>query len=278
LQAEQQNVVRVAERYYDSNDADQFYFNIWGGEDIHIGIYESETEPVRSASRRTVERMAGTVRGLDEKARVLDLGAGYGGAARYLAKTYGCHVTCLNLSETQNRRNRELSQRQGLGDSIRVVHGNFEELRFDPDSYDVVWSQDSFLHSARREQVLGEVARVLKPKGQFVFTDPMQADDCPSGVLGPVLARIHLESMGSFAFYRAQLAARGFEELSVADLTEQLGTHYARVRAELTARYDDMCRLASKAYVDRMLVGLENWVRAESSGHLRWGILHFEAP
>jgi ubiquinone/menaquinone biosynthesis C-methylase UbiE len=43
-----------------------------------------------------------------------------------------------------------------------------------------------------------EVDRVLKPGGELVFTDPMQADDCPDGVLQPVLDRIHLESLGSF--------------------------------------------------------------------------------
>ncbi len=278
MQTEATDVVHVAERYYDSNDADQFYFNIWGGEDIHIGIYEAAFERVRDASRRTVERMAATLSGLGEKARVLDLGAGYGGAARYLARTHGCHVTCLNLSETQNRRNRELSRKQSLDHLVQVVHGNFEELPFDAKSYDVVWSQDSFLHSGRRPRVLDEVARVLKPKGEFIFTDPMQADDCPRGVLEPVLARIHLESMGSFGFYRAELERLGFRELGVFDLTKHLGRHYGRVRAELTERYAPMCRLASKAYVDRMLVGLENWVKAETSGHLRWGILHFEAP
>ena len=29
-------VVQQAERYYDSSDADEFYFRVWGGEDIHI--------------------------------------------------------------------------------------------------------------------------------------------------------------------------------------------------------------------------------------------------
>ena len=53
------------------------------------------------ASRRTVETMAGLIDGLGPDTRVVDLGSGYGGAARYLAGTYGCKVTCLNLSGTQ---------------------------------------------------------------------------------------------------------------------------------------------------------------------------------
>ena len=38
--AARSTAVEVAERYYDSSDADSFYAEIWGGEDIHIGLYE----------------------------------------------------------------------------------------------------------------------------------------------------------------------------------------------------------------------------------------------
>jgi sarcosine/dimethylglycine N-methyltransferase len=141
----------------------------------------------------------------------------------------------------------------------------------------VVWSQDAILHSGRRTRVLEEVARVLKSGGEFVFTDPMQADDCPAGVLGPVLARIHLDSLGSMAFYREHLSKLGFSERDVVNLTPQLGCHYGRVRQELSERYEAMCRLSTPAYVDRMIGGLGNWVAAEASGHLAWGILHFQA-
>lgn len=272
------SVVDTTERYYDSQDADEFYFHIWGGEDIHVGIYETPTQPVREASRHTVEAMAAELGELGADQRVLDVGAGYGGAGRYLAQRFGCHVTCLNLSETQNRRNRELTQQAGLSDRVRVVHGDFERLPFDDSSFDVVWSQDAILHSGRREKVLDEIARVLGPKGDLIFTDPMQADDCPAGVLGPVLARIHLETLGSFAFYRGQLQRRGFQEVRVIDLSKQLERHYSRVRQELSARYDEMVTRASQPYVDRMLSGLDNWVQAAGRGHLAWGILHFRAP
>ena len=41
----------VAEDYYDSDDAVRFYLDVWGGEDIHVGLYESETEAIREARR-----------------------------------------------------------------------------------------------------------------------------------------------------------------------------------------------------------------------------------
>jgi sarcosine/dimethylglycine N-methyltransferase len=76
---------------------------------------------------KTVEKMASLVP-LNESSVVLDIGAGYGGAARYLANTANCFVDCLNLSEGQNQRNRELNQKQGLDSQIRVIEGSFEEI------------------------------------------------------------------------------------------------------------------------------------------------------
>jgi ubiquinone/menaquinone biosynthesis C-methylase UbiE len=267
--------VRKAEEYYDSSEADAFYKNVWGGEDIHIGIYGTPDEAIARASRRTVETMALQISGLGPKTRVLDLGAGYGGSARYLADTYGCHVTCLNLSETQNDLNREKNAESGLGGLIDVVHGSFEDIPAEDRSVDLVWSQDALLHSGDRPRVLDEVSRVLAQGGQVIFTDPMQADDAPGGVLQPILDRIHLSTLGSFAFYRAEFTKRGFADVQLAPMLGQLRTHYARVGEELKSRYDEIIRLSGKAYVDNMLRGLEHWVDGADKGYLAWGILHF---
>jgi sarcosine/dimethylglycine N-methyltransferase len=142
-------VVETARAYYNSDDADNFYFHVWGGEDIHIGLYETPDEAIRDASRRTVERMAGLVSGLGADSRVLDMGAGYGGAARYLAKTYGCKVTALNLSETENERDRQMNREQGLDHLIDVVDGSFEDVPLPDGSVDLVWSQDARSRSSK---------------------------------------------------------------------------------------------------------------------------------
>lgn len=267
--------VAEAEAYYDSAAADAFYRNIWGGEDLHLGIYETPGEDIGVASRRTVEAMASQLDGLCADSNVIDLGAGYGGSARALAKQYGCRVTCLNLSETQNELNRARTREVGLPDRISVVHGSFEDIPESAETFDVVWSQDAILHSGDRPKVLDEVCRILKPGGRFIFTDPMQSDDCPPGVLQPILERIHLESLGSCAFYRDELQKRGFTEISVTPLTSNLRTHYSRVGEELRKRYDEVVELSGRDYVDAMLTGLARWVDGASKGYLTWGILHF---
>lgn len=272
------DIRKVTEDYYDSDDADAFYSNIWGGEDLHIGLYD-DTKDIRAASDTTIDRMAEALPAIGKGTKILDIGSGYGGAMRRVVKRYGCQATCLNLSEVQNDTNRHKTRLAGLADDIRVVHGVFENIPEPDGSYDVVWSQDAILHSDQRGQVLGEVWRVLKPGGHFVFTDPCQADDVPDGVLQPVYDRLQLNSLGSFRFYRETGEALGFDVVRQDDGLVHLRTHYDRVREDLIANYDKLIENgASNAYLDKMIVGLENWVKAADAGHLAWGIQLMRKP
>lgn len=276
MTADYSAAVETARQYYNSLDADTFYSTIWGGEDIHVGLYESDDEPIRDASRRTVERIAAKIDHPGPDKRILDIGAGYGGAMRYLARHYGCACVALNLSEVENERDRAMNKEQGLDGLITVVDGNFEDLPYDDQSFDVVWCQDSMLHSGDRARVVSEAARVLKPGGQFLFTDPMQAENCPAGVLQPILDRIHLESLGSPRFYREQAARLGLDEIEFEDHSGQLTTHYWRVLRELRNREHDVREAGvSQDYIDHMKKGLGHWVDGGKSGYLVWGIFHF---
>jgi sarcosine/dimethylglycine N-methyltransferase len=265
--------VNVARDYYNSDDADNFYYTIWGGEDIHVGLYEHAEEEIAPASRRTVARMAGKL-SLREGTRVLDVGAGYGGAARQIAKAHGCHVTCLNLSEVENERNRQQTAEQGLSHLIDVVDGSFEDLPFEDNQFDVVWSQDAMLHSGDRVRVLQEVARVLKPGGEFVFTDPMASPTCDKEALTPILDRLHLDTMGSPPFYERELRRLGMAAIDFEDLTPQLATHYNRVLDETERREREISGSVSEEYLTRMKAGLKHWVEGGRAGNLAWGIFH----
>ena len=271
-----ETATKTAQQYYNSGDADAFYHTIWGGEDIHIGLYDSTASTIADASARTVEQMMRYVEPTPESS-VLDLGAGYGGAARALARSSGCFVTALNLSEVENERNREKNLEAGLSDRIDVVDGSFEDIPFGENRFDIVWSQDAMLHSGRREQVLSEVARVLKPGGQFVFTDPMRTDECPTGVLDPILARLHLDDLACPAFYRKGLGNLGLVEARFDERPQQLAVHYQRVLDETVARRSELAAVVSDEYLARMEKGLRHWVDGGRRGYLTWGIFHFRS-
>ncbi|MCF8043275.1 MAG: methyltransferase domain-containing protein [Desulfarculaceae bacterium] len=276
-QTDNSGAVDVARDYYNSGDADNFYYSIWGGEDIHIGLYRDPEEDIATASRRTVLTMASRLEDIGENTRVLDLGAGFGGAARWLAQNFGCRVTALNLSEVQNQRDRQMNREQGLDHLVEVVDASFEDVPKPDDSYDIIWSQDAILHSPNRTRVMDEVRRVLKPEGQLVFTDPMAADDCPPEVLQPILDRIHLENLGSPGFYRQILGERGFQDRGFDDHTEQLVNHYTRVLQETERREEELRGTVSQEYINNMKRGLSHWAQGGQKGYLAWGIFSYKA-
>ena len=266
----------TARTYYDSSDADTFYHSIWGGSDIHIGLYSSSSDSIAAASQRTVERMASLLDPITTSTRILDLGAGYGGAARYLAKTFGCKVICLNLSEVENDRNRQMTKEAGLEHLVDVVAGSFEETPLGDHSVDIVWSQDAFLHSGNRSKVVEEIVRVLVQKdGKVIFTDPMAAEGADTARLEPILQRIHLDSLGSLSFYQKEFRKHGYQDQGFEDHTDQLVEHYSRVLQELNSREEQMKKKISDEYVKNMKAGLSHWVEGGRSGQLSWGILQF---
>ena len=267
-------VVDTARSYYNSDDADNFYYRIWGGEDLHLGIYEGDDD-IYTASRKTIDRMASYVPKIDENTRIIDLGGGFAGSARHLAKKYGCEVVVLNLSEKENERGRKMNKEQGLDHLIDVIDGSFEDIPYPDDSFDVVWSEDAILHSGEREKVVQETARVLKSGGHFVFTDPMQTDDCDEDVLQPVYDRINLSSLGSPEFYRTACKKYGMEEKAFEEMPEQLVNHYSTVLKETEENEHKLDGYVSKEYIENMKKGLRHWVEGGKNGNLTWGIFHF---
>ena len=268
-------VVQTAQAYYNGDDAEAFYSTIWGGENIHIGLYEQESDCVVVASERAVKLLGRQLEPLDATHRVLDLGSGYGGTARFLARRYGCNVVGLNLSEVQNGRARRLNAEQGLQSKVAIVDGNFESVDAPDSSFDAVCSQDALLHSGQRSTVVAEVSRVLKPGGAFAFSDIMQADTCPAGVLQPILDRIHLSSLGAPAAYREAAHASALVEDRFEDLTPHMISHYARILHETETKEEQLRGRVSEDYLQHMKEGLSRWVDGGRKGYLVWGIFTF---
>ena len=268
--------VEVARSYYNSTDADNFYYRIWGGEDLHLGIYNHPDEDIYTASRRTIDRMADYADKIDENTRIIDLGGGFGGSARHLAKKFGCKVVVINLSEAENERGRKMNKEQGLDHLIDIIDGSFDDVPYEDNSFDIVWSEDAILHSDDREQVMNEAKRVLKPGGDLIFTDPMQTDNCNKSVLQPVYDRINLSSLGSPNFYRETCKKLGMEEKAFEEMPENLINHYARVLKATEENEDKLDGYVSQEYIDNMKSGLGHWVQGGKDGNLTWGIFHFK--
>ena len=276
-----QSITSTTRKYYDTPATDTFYHSIWGGSQISIGIYEQPNDSIAVASQRTVQRMADLAGPITSKTRILDLGAGYGGSARWLAQRHGCQVTCLNLSSVQNERNRQACVEAGQGSVVKVVEGSFEVIPVEASvdgGFDVVWSQDAFLHSGERGKIVEEIDRVLKEEGgKVVFTDIMEREGVPRENLKGMYERLPVDRFATVGFYRDEFEKRGFQMHDWEERTSDLATHYHRVLEdfEVGLRSGEGAEKVSEDFKENTRRGLTAGAKAADGRDLVWGLFLF---
>jgi sarcosine/dimethylglycine N-methyltransferase len=109
--------------------------------------------------------------GITADMSVLDVGAGVGGPARYLAATYGCRVTGVDLSEPFVDAARYLTERTGQNGQVSFETGSALALPFEDGRFDVALLQHVAMNISDRARLYGEIRRVLKPGGRFATFD-----------------------------------------------------------------------------------------------------------
>jgi ubiquinone/menaquinone biosynthesis C-methylase UbiE len=119
-----------------------------------------------ATTREQAKRLA-----LTEDSRVLDVGCGIGGPARYLAHSCGCRVDGIDLTPELIETGRVLTERCGLADRVVMQLGNALELPYPDQTFDVVWCQNVAMNIADKDGLLAGVYRVLKPGGLFTSTE-----------------------------------------------------------------------------------------------------------
>lgn len=174
-------------REYDAWTADGILEYYWG-EHIHLGYYSPEEMEAGYKKKNFIqakydfidEMMAfgGINADEDKGANVLDVGCGFGGTSRYLAKALGpeAKVTGITLSPNQVKRGTELAEERGINNAQFTVM-NALEMDFPDNSFDIVWACESGEHMPDKEKYINEMMRVLKPGGKFVMATWCQRDD-----------------------------------------------------------------------------------------------------
>ena len=102
---------------------------------------------------------------------VLDVCSGMGGPARWLAHRIGCRVTGLDFTQSRVESARRLTGRVGLQHLVDFVPGDATNMPLPDANFDVVISQEAWLHIPNKAALIAECARVVKPNGALAFTD-----------------------------------------------------------------------------------------------------------
>lgn len=151
---------------------------------------------------------------------LLDIGSGLGGPARYLAATYGCSVTGIDMNPAYVRIATDLSARSGLSTRTTFVEGNALRMPFADESFDFAWTQHTAMNIQDRVGLYREIRRVLKTGGRFASHDIVLGSGEPLEFPFPWAATPDMSNVVSINEMNAALEAAGFRESEWRDVSD----------------------------------------------------------
>ncbi len=151
--------------------------------------------------------------GLRPGMRLLDVGCGLGGAARYFAHEHGCQVSGIDLSGEYVAVANALAARVGLGERVSCKQGSALALPFAPGSFDGAYMFHVSMNIEDKSKLFAEVRRVLAPSGLFGIYDVMRLAAGELSYPVPWASGPESSFVVDAASYRRALEAAGFEVL-----------------------------------------------------------------
>lgn len=133
-------------------------------DDMHVGG--------RKASAHLMERL-----GFEPGMKVLDIGSGLGGPARFAAEAYGIHVTGIDLTPGYREVSGKLSEATGLGGVTEFVTGSALAMPFGDGAFDAAYMIHVGMNIQDKRGLYREAHRVLKPGARFGIYDMMAGQD-----------------------------------------------------------------------------------------------------
>jgi SAM-dependent methyltransferase len=103
--------------------------------------------------------------------RLLDIGSGIGGPARWIAAKFGVHVTGVDLTPEFCAAAEELNRATGLTDRIRIINGSALNLPVPDGEFDRAYSQNVIMNIDDKPRFYREVFRALRPGGVFAIAN-----------------------------------------------------------------------------------------------------------
>jgi SAM-dependent methyltransferase len=234
--------------------------------DDHVGVYEAVFEPFTLAfAEAAIARLA-----VQPGSRVLDVGAGAGGAALLLARR-GMTVTAIDSSEGMVARLRERAAAEGLVVEAEVMDG--QALALPDESFDAALSVAGVILFPNAGKGMSEIHRVLKPGGRVAIVAWTQPENYEIGVtlreatlsVWPDMPQSPLPPQLRFkdeVDFRALFTQAGLAEPYIEVMTALLRVPSARWLAERIAFAPGMAAMMSRlgerqpavmsAFVDRL--------------------------
>ena len=159
---------------------------------------------------RPATRALGEQIDLSAGARVLDIGCGIGGPARFFAAKRKWKVDGVDLTAEYVEVAKALSRRVGMADAVTYRQASATALPFADATFDGAYMLHVGMNIADKKAVFSEIRRVLKPSGVFGIYDAMRESDGVFAYPVPWSSEPATNHIDTATAYKSALAAAGF--------------------------------------------------------------------
>jgi arsenite methyltransferase len=203
----------------------------------------------------------GSLLDLKPNSRVLDVAAGEGTSAIYLAQHFGCRVVGIEYSLKSVEAASSSAEAAGVVDRVRFKMGDAESLPFRDEDFDALICECAFCTFPDKDAAAIEFARVLRPGGRLGLSDVTRTGSLPAeldGLLAWIACLGDAQPLEQYAKYlrRAGPAVERVENRSLHRPAKYLRPMCARLReaAPSDRRLVSPKPIHSRSYL--LLVGL----------------------
>jgi ubiquinone/menaquinone biosynthesis C-methylase UbiE len=159
----------------------------------------------RQASEDFVTQME-----LEEQSLVLDVGCGLGGPARFVAASFGCSVTGIDLTHEYVDTGNIISNWVGLDKKVILQQGSAMALPFPDGQFDAAYMMHVGMNISDKKSLFSQIFKILKPGGKFGVYDVMQLQEGGIDYPVPWAASAKTSSLASPERYQRLLEQSGF--------------------------------------------------------------------
>jgi len=154
---------RIIEHY----DLVSPYYRVLWGEHLHHGYWIRGDETKEQAQLQLIEHLAELAE-IQHGSEILDIGCGFGGGSRYLARKYSAAVTGINISPVQIQMALKEAADEELRTEFLLMDAEAMDFR---KQFDLLWSMESISHYEQHTTFFASAAKLLKRGGRFALTD-----------------------------------------------------------------------------------------------------------
>ena len=255
----------IIKKYYADKHVKHFYNTYWGGDCIHIGIYKPEylldnidvLDSIKNAINNKIELLYSFIIKYIQDFKQLsiaDFGAGFGGTSRVIYNKLtdlDLNFIIDNYDISKDNCDKNIEKNKLNNCNIGVYNISFLEIPKKNNYYNVIYSEDAFIHINNRSTIFKEISRLLVPGGYLFFSDIILTDNYNKQDIDEVYKRVNINSLETFNSYIEKANKNNLKYIESFEYKDSMLYHYT-----------NLLNVIDKTDQNKKIIeGLKNWIK-----------------